>query len=86
MATSASGVGPITHGAIRGEVFLWIFGWILVLAIVAANLFGAAAATFDGCLGRIPDSGLPRPRPRGLSSLSPDELLAMVSSSAEDET
>jgi ABC-type transport system involved in multi-copper enzyme maturation permease subunit len=86
MATSASGVGPITHGAIRGEVLLWVFGWIVVLAIVAATLFSAAAGTFDGCLGRIPGSGVPRPRPRGLSSLSPGELLAMVSSSAEDET
>jgi ABC-type transport system involved in multi-copper enzyme maturation permease subunit len=86
MATSASGVGPITHGAIRGEVFLWVFGWIVVLAIAAAALFSAASATFDGCLGRIPDVGLrPSRHPRLQSSPATAELLAMVSSSSEDE-
>jgi hypothetical protein len=42
-------------------------------------------STFDDRLGRIPDAGLPRPRPSGLSSLSPDELLELVPTSAEDD-
>jgi hypothetical protein len=85
MATSTAGVGLVTHGAIRGEVFLWVFGWIVVLAIVAAALFGATSATFDDRLGRIPDDG-PRPARRTeRSSLSEAELLALVASSTEDE-
>ena len=86
MATSPSGFGPIAPGAMRGEVFLWTFGWIVVLTIVAAALFDATSATFDGCLGRHA-RGRPGPPPRRpvRSSLSEAELLVLVRSSPEDE-
>jgi ABC-type transport system involved in multi-copper enzyme maturation permease subunit len=86
MGTSASGFELIGPGINREEFCVWAFGWIVVLAVVAATLFGATLATFDGCLERIPDDGLRLPpRPRGRSSLSTDELLALVPSADEDE-
>jgi hypothetical protein len=84
MATSPTGLGPIAPRADRGEVFFWTFGWIVVLAIVAATLFQATLAIFDGCLGRIPDAGL-RPPSRPRSSLSEAELLELIPSSFGDE-
>ena len=62
----------------RADFFAWTVLWILLLAGIAWTLFQAALTTFDDCLGRIPDAGLPRPLPPGRSSLSADELLAMV--------
>jgi ABC-type transport system involved in multi-copper enzyme maturation permease subunit len=85
-ATSASGFGWIEAGAsARVEVFLRTFVWIVVLAIVAAALFNVTHATFDGCLGRIPDGGLRPPRRPARSSMSEAELLAMVRSPPDDE-
>jgi ABC-type transport system involved in multi-copper enzyme maturation permease subunit len=59
--------------------------WMAIYAGAAVFLNWITHSTFDDRLGRIPDSGLPRPRLSGLSSLSPDELLAMVSTSPEGE-
>jgi ABC-type transport system involved in multi-copper enzyme maturation permease subunit len=86
VATSASEFRAVAPGADRGEVFFWAFAWIVAFAGVAAALFYATLATFDHCLGRIPATGLrPPARPRGQSSLSDAELLALVPSSVEDE-
>jgi ABC-type transport system involved in multi-copper enzyme maturation permease subunit len=85
MAVSAS--GRIAPDVDRSDVFVWTFSWIAALTSVAAVLFAATLATFDGCLGRIPDEGMRRPSPprRGRSSLSAAELLAMMPSSDEQE-
>lgn len=58
--------------------------WMAIYAGAAVFLNWITHSTFDERLGRIPDAGLPRPRLRRLSSLSPDELLAMVPTSTED--
>jgi hypothetical protein len=64
---------------------VWTSGWIVALAIAAAALFGMAVGTFDACLGRTPDAGIRPPKlPGWQSSLSPDELLALVPTSAEE--
>ena len=65
-----------------------VFGallWIGINAGAAVFLNWITFSTFDDRLGRIPDAGLPRARPIGLSSLSAAELLELVPSSPEDE-
>jgi ABC-type transport system involved in multi-copper enzyme maturation permease subunit len=87
LATIAVSQSPwVAEDLHRTDVFAWTIGWIMVLALIAWTLFSAAQATFDECLGRIPDAGLPRPLPpRRKSSLSTGELLAMVPEPAEGE-
>ena len=66
-------------------VFLWGVVWLVLHSVAAALLFRATLATFDRCLGRIPEVGR-RPvsgRP-GRSSRAPAKPLALVLSS-EDE-
>jgi ABC-type transport system involved in multi-copper enzyme maturation permease subunit len=84
-------IAAVTPGAqlAGGTHFAELLGgailWAAIYAGAAVFLNWITHSTFDDRLGRIPDSGLPRPRPSGLSSLSPDELLAMVPTSSEDE-
>jgi ABC-type Na+ efflux pump permease subunit len=66
------------------EAILWALIWIVAYVLAAAFLHRATLATFDGCLGRIPDDGVrPPSRRSGRSSLSKTELLALVPSSSE---
>jgi ABC-type transport system involved in multi-copper enzyme maturation permease subunit len=74
-----------------GELPPWEFfrsgvTWLFVCIGVAALLFRITLATFDRCLGRIPETTALRPsrKPRR-SSLSTDELLALVPSASGDE-
>ena len=70
----------------RDDYFVGTFAWIAVLCGVSAALFSATLASFDDCMGRIPDSGMrPPARPRARSALSADELLALVPSHSEGE-
>jgi ABC-type transport system involved in multi-copper enzyme maturation permease subunit len=79
MAAAGMNEGRIAPGATRGDIFAWTAGWIAVMAIAASALFGTAVGTFDACLDRAPDAGIRPPRPPGRrSSLSADELLALV--------
>ncbi len=85
LAASASGGSQIS-----GELTLWALfrcgvTWLFVCIGVAALLFRVTLATFDRCLGRIPETGASRPAQPRRSSLSPDELLALVPSASGDE-
>jgi ABC-type transport system involved in multi-copper enzyme maturation permease subunit len=65
------------------DAILWALFWIAAYVVAARLLFQATLATFDGCLGRIPDDGVrPPSRRQGKSTLSTDELLALVPSSS----
>jgi hypothetical protein len=67
------------------ETILWGFIWVAAYIGAAVFLYRVTLATFDGCLGRIPDDGArPRSRLLGKSSLSTAELLALVPSSSEE--
>ncbi len=67
-----------------GTIFWGLF-WVAAYIGAAVLLFRATLATFDDCLGRIPDDGARPPSPLlGRSSLSSAELLALVPSSSED--
>ena len=55
--------------------------WTGIYVAASMLLNAITRATFDDRLGRIPDDGLrPPSRPRGRSSLSAAELVALVSS------
>ncbi len=65
------------------DAILWAGFWIAAYLAAAGLVFLATLATFDGCLGRIPDDGARPPLRRpGKSTLSNDELLALVPSSS----
>jgi hypothetical protein len=64
--------------------WLPMIAWIIVISGLAALLFAATAATFDCCLGRASDGTRPPSSRPGRSSLSPDELLALVPSAFEE--
>jgi ABC-type transport system involved in multi-copper enzyme maturation permease subunit len=67
------------------EAIFWGFFWVAAYIGAAVLLFRATLATFDDCLGRIPDNGArPPSRPPGCSSLSSAELLALVPSLSEE--
>jgi ABC-type transport system involved in multi-copper enzyme maturation permease subunit len=81
MSFDARGGIPIGAGPrfIATETTLWAILWIVAYVGAAALLFWATLATFDGCLGRIPDDGArPPSRVPGRSSLSSAQLLALV--------
>jgi ABC-type transport system involved in multi-copper enzyme maturation permease subunit len=86
MAASASGGRNIPGDLTPWAFFRWGVIWLFVCIGVAALLFRITLATFDRCLGRIPDTTALRPsrKPRR-SSLSPDELLVLVPSASGDE-
>jgi ABC-type transport system involved in multi-copper enzyme maturation permease subunit len=74
----------LTRGFTFDDTIFWALIWILAYIGAAALLYRATLATFDGCLGRIPDDGARPPTHRaGRSSLSSAELLALVPSSSE---
>jgi ABC-type transport system involved in multi-copper enzyme maturation permease subunit len=67
----------------RENMLVWTITWIVVHAGVAGFLYLATLATFDHCLGRIPDDGARPPALRpGRSSLTQAELLALVPSAS----
>ncbi len=85
---TASGGLPLAGGArfTATEAILWALIWIVAYVGAAMLLFGATVATFDGCLGRIPDAGMrPTARRPGRSSRSASGRLALVPSSAPYE-
>jgi ABC-type transport system involved in multi-copper enzyme maturation permease subunit len=87
LTSSLHGQGlPLVDGRFtEAEAIVWALLWIVVYVGAAALLFLATLATFDGCLGRIPDDGpSPVSRRPGKSSLSTAELLALVPSLSED--
>jgi hypothetical protein len=79
----SSANNPIDGVPNREETAVWMAVWIVVDIVIAALLFLATLATFDRCLGRIPDEGARPGRPPGRSSLSQAELLALVPSASE---
>jgi ABC-type transport system involved in multi-copper enzyme maturation permease subunit len=87
MAVAASEAGvPIAGGSTFDDLLAGAILWIAAYIGATVFLNRMTLSTFDRCLGRIPDDGLrPPSRPRGRSSLSAAELLALVPSSAEDE-
>jgi ABC-type transport system involved in multi-copper enzyme maturation permease subunit len=74
---------PIPGVPYREETAVWMVVWIVIDFGIAALLFLATRATFDRCLGRIPDEGTRPGRPPGRSSLTQAELLALVPSASE---
>jgi ABC-type transport system involved in multi-copper enzyme maturation permease subunit len=86
MAASSRGTLPAQNTLTPEDLLRCAVIWFLVYSVVAASLFRATLATFDRCLGRIPDDVArpPSSRPRR-SSLTPAELLALVPSGSEDE-
>ena len=78
LAASASSF-PRRRFLRRDDLYLGMFAWIAAHVAVAGFLYLATLATFDHCLGRVPEDG-PRPplRRRSRSSLTHAELLAMV--------
>ena len=68
----------------RGELFLATVFWIVMSGMAAAGLFKAAVATFDACMGRIPDEGMAPPTSPDEASPTIDELLERVPRSSED--
>ena len=86
MAASESGGRQIVGELTPWDYFRCGFIWLMVCIGVAALLFRVTLATFDRCLGRIPETAALRPsrKPRR-SSLSTDELLALVPSASGDE-
>ncbi len=87
LAASASGGSQIVNELTPWDYFRCGVTWIFVCIGVAASLFRITLATFDRCLGRIPDAAALRPsrKPRR-SSLSTDELLALVPSASKNES
>jgi ABC-type Na+ efflux pump permease subunit len=82
----ASAGPPVMPGLPSFDALLLpMIAWIIVIAGFAALLFEMTVATFDHCLGRASEGARPRPRRPGRSSLSPDELLALVPSGSEGE-
>jgi len=77
------GVGTADGWFTASDAILWALLWTIVYAGASRLQFLATLASFDGCLGRIPDDGArPESRPPGRSTLSNDELLALVPSSS----
>jgi ABC-type transport system involved in multi-copper enzyme maturation permease subunit len=84
------GIGPFAPPGVPvpmnyDGLLLPMVAWIVVIAGFSALLFQLTVATFDQCLGRASEGARPQPRRPGRSSLSPDELLALVPSASEGE-
>lgn len=75
-----TGTMPVAPEVTPAELLLAAVVWIAIDLAVAAGLYYATLQTFDRCLGRIPDDGISPARPPSYSSLSTDELLALVPS------
>jgi ABC-type Na+ efflux pump permease subunit len=52
---------PDAPSPVRGEYRVGATLWLLVYVAVASGLFAATAASFDRCLGRMPEDGAPPP-------------------------
>jgi ABC-type transport system involved in multi-copper enzyme maturation permease subunit len=79
----SAGRMPVAGGLSREDMLLWTVTWILVHAGAAAFLYLATLATFDRCLGRVPDDGARPPARRPVrSSLTQAEILALVPSAS----
>jgi ABC-type transport system involved in multi-copper enzyme maturation permease subunit len=77
----AAGDPQVAPGIFRGDIVVWTLLWIVVHAGLAGLLYLATVATFDRCLGRIPEDGArPTVGPPGRSSMTEAELLALVPS------
>ncbi len=80
----AAGELHVSPGISRWDMFFWTTIWILVHAGVSSLLYRATLATFDRCLGRIPEDGVRPPgRRSGRSAMSQAELLALVPSASD---